>query len=393
LFRAPQTYYLHRDYLGSITQITDNSRNLVAEYSYDAWGQMRNPVNWQNYTLANPALPMSFGGRGYTGHEQLNQFGLINMNARLYDPLLARFLAPDPFVGSGMANDFNRYIYCKNNPLMFTDPSGKSWKSFWSDFGNAFVRDFKRTFGGVNGFEIGYNSNGGGFGNALRGGSSFGPSIGISNSGQITTGNSQGGIHQMQSVNLESKLQQSVSIAEYDAKVKYSNGMAIAYSFGSVFNSITTGFKNWTSKVETAGSMFMDWGTGLGEQTRTFKNDNVTDEMQDTPGVNKARDYFYNKYKDVTNLDGASLTKFRSGFFGPVGAYNVGFNPIQQFVGGFQVDIHSDGESLYFRIYNKTSVKSFPFEIGPEWEKFNFPTPGGNMYQYYFWKEPIKYNR
>ena len=83
---------------------------------------MRNPANWQVY--AQGSLPtMHFGARGYTGHEHLNDFGLINMNARLYDPLLGRFLAPDPFVGSGMANDFNRYVYCRNNPLMFSKTS------------------------------------------------------------------------------------------------------------------------------------------------------------------------------------------------------------------------------------------------------------------------------
>ena len=100
-----------------------DSANLAAEYSYDAWGRMRNLANWNVYsTTAQPTLLF---GRGYTGHEQLNQFGLINMNARLYDPLLARFLAPDPYVGSGMTNDFNRYLYARNNPMMYTDPSGK----------------------------------------------------------------------------------------------------------------------------------------------------------------------------------------------------------------------------------------------------------------------------
>ena len=80
---------------------------------------MRNPANWQVYAQGSqPTMP--YGGRGYTGHEQLNGFGIINMNARLYNPLLARFLAPDLLVGSGMTNDFNRYIYCQNNPLMFT---------------------------------------------------------------------------------------------------------------------------------------------------------------------------------------------------------------------------------------------------------------------------------
>jgi len=73
----------------------DNSGNLAAEYSYDAWGRMRNPANWQVYAQGSQPA-MLHGERGYTGHEQLNGFGLINMNARLYDPLLARSLAPEP---------------------------------------------------------------------------------------------------------------------------------------------------------------------------------------------------------------------------------------------------------------------------------------------------------
>jgi len=76
-----QTYYLHRDYLGSITQISNNNGNLAAEYSYDAWGRLRNPSNWQVYAQGTQPT-MLYGGRGYTGHEHLNQFGLINMNAR-----------------------------------------------------------------------------------------------------------------------------------------------------------------------------------------------------------------------------------------------------------------------------------------------------------------------
>jgi|GEM_PF-3457048 len=91
---------------------------------------MHNPANLQVYAQGSQPA-MSYGGRGYTGHEQLNGFGIINMNARLYDPLIARFLAPDPFVGSGMTNDCNRYVYYLNNPLMFTDKSVRSIKSFF----------------------------------------------------------------------------------------------------------------------------------------------------------------------------------------------------------------------------------------------------------------------
>ena len=67
-----------------------------------------------------------FGYRGYTGHEHLTEFGLINMNARLYDPILGRFLGIDPYVSTpDFAQGYNRYSYCLNNPLIYTDPSGE----------------------------------------------------------------------------------------------------------------------------------------------------------------------------------------------------------------------------------------------------------------------------
>ena len=89
-------YYICRDYLGSITHITNADGSLKAEYSYDAWGRLRNLVTQEAY--APGSEPVLFIGRGYTGHEHLPWFGLINMNARLYDPALGRFLSPDPYV-------------------------------------------------------------------------------------------------------------------------------------------------------------------------------------------------------------------------------------------------------------------------------------------------------
>ena len=53
-------------------------------------------------------------------------FGLINMNGRLYDPYLQRFLSPDPYVQfTGNTQNFNRYSYVLNNPFMYTDPDGE----------------------------------------------------------------------------------------------------------------------------------------------------------------------------------------------------------------------------------------------------------------------------
>ena len=59
------------------------------------------------------------------GHEMLNEFNLINMNGRVYDSVLGRFLSPDKYVQEGdNSQNYNSYSYCLNNPLKYADPSG-----------------------------------------------------------------------------------------------------------------------------------------------------------------------------------------------------------------------------------------------------------------------------
>mgnify|MGYP004559542351 CR=1 FL=1 len=119
-------YNIGRDYLGNITHIATSNGTLVAEYSYDPWGRLRDPETLEIYAAGEE--PELFLGRGFTGHEHMTWFGLINMNARLYDPLLGRFLSPDPYVQApDFTQNFNRYSYALNNPLKFTDDSGEFW--------------------------------------------------------------------------------------------------------------------------------------------------------------------------------------------------------------------------------------------------------------------------
>lgn len=120
---ATQEYlYLHRDYQGSIVAITDHSGNVVEKRLYDAWGDVLQIQDGQGNSLA----AFSILDRGYTGHEHLQSVGLINMNGRLYDPKLHRFIQPDNFVQDpSNTQNFNRYGYVLNNPLKYTDPSGE----------------------------------------------------------------------------------------------------------------------------------------------------------------------------------------------------------------------------------------------------------------------------
>ena len=118
------TYFLLKDHLGSILKVINAAGSTIEEHSYDAWGNHRLPSDWSLTDFSS-----TLGIRGYTGHEMLPHFQLINMNGRMYDPVIGRVLAPDNLVGDAFnAQAFNRYSYALNNPLKFIDPTGEKWK-------------------------------------------------------------------------------------------------------------------------------------------------------------------------------------------------------------------------------------------------------------------------
>ena len=136
---------LVRDHVGSIVALVGDGGKIVEENSYDAWGRMRDPDTHEVYLMDKvPGLTL---GRGYGSHEYLHRFGLVNMNARLYDPVLGRFASPDPYVQDPtLPQNFNRYSYCLNNPLLYCDQSGE-----WFGIDDLFIA--------AAGFVAGYLSN------------------------------------------------------------------------------------------------------------------------------------------------------------------------------------------------------------------------------------------
>jgi hypothetical protein len=145
---ADSTYYVDSDHLGSILALIRNNGSQAAEYSFDEWGRRRRPSNWSLYD----SIPdLGFTVRGYTGHEHYDQFGLIEMlsaegilsigaksrephdagNGRVYDPVIGRFLSPDPVIQApDFTQNYNGYSYCINNPFKYIDPTGFERKSY-----------------------------------------------------------------------------------------------------------------------------------------------------------------------------------------------------------------------------------------------------------------------
>lgn len=125
------TQYWHKDQLGSTVSVTDQVGAVTESMAYEPFGKRRN-INGLTDLLGT--LAPSATSRGFTGHEMMDEVGLVNMNGRIYDPATGRFLSADPIIQeSNLLQSYNRYSYVNNNPLFFTDPTGykKLWQKKW----------------------------------------------------------------------------------------------------------------------------------------------------------------------------------------------------------------------------------------------------------------------
>lgn len=235
-------YYAHADHLGSIVSLTDSAGVAVFKASYDAWGKQSISINTIGFY------------RGYTGHEHLPEFGLINMNGRMYDPVLGRFLSPDNYVqAADFSQSFNRYSYCINNPLKYSDPTGDL---FWIipniSFSPNGGLNFSITFGvGIPGAFGGTLTVGGGAGgfNASLGGfvGSFNAYVGYSKNGGFMAGAGLGfgGLPNGFNTNMTSMgvnyssnggLNFNISATQFDTHGNMSIDPSIGYSMAFYYN-------------------------------------------------------------------------------------------------------------------------------------------------------------
>jgi RHS repeat-associated protein len=128
-------HYLHRDYLGNLTEVTDADGVVEGRARYDAFGR-----------LLENTIPATITTRLYTGSIYDPATGLYKIGARWYDPVTALWLTPDaivPDVNNPIA--WNGYAFNYNNPVNFVDPSGHFVESALDAIGFGLsLRDFWR---------------------------------------------------------------------------------------------------------------------------------------------------------------------------------------------------------------------------------------------------------
>lgn len=116
---AHDELYLHKDNQGSTISISNSAGSVLQQFIYDPWGRQYSvSTNSLFTTYSNPGT-----SKGYTGHNMVNDFEVIHMGGRTYNPHLGRFMQADPFVQApGNLQNYNRYSYVLNNPMSYTDP-------------------------------------------------------------------------------------------------------------------------------------------------------------------------------------------------------------------------------------------------------------------------------
>ena len=129
-----ETYMFSKNLQGDVIGIYNESRQLVAKYSYNAFGEITAITDAGGNDISGNATHIAnINPFRYRGYYYDAETGFYYLESRYYDPVVGRFLNADGIIGSnGDIIGYNMFSYCSNNPVNCVDIEGYwSLKNAW----------------------------------------------------------------------------------------------------------------------------------------------------------------------------------------------------------------------------------------------------------------------
>ena len=110
------TYYYVLNLQGDVVKLVTASGDVVANYEYDAWGNILSQSGELAYI--NPLR--------YRGYYYDVETGFYYLQSRYYDPANRRFINADNYLSTDIEETVacNMFAYCLNNPVNYSDYTG-----------------------------------------------------------------------------------------------------------------------------------------------------------------------------------------------------------------------------------------------------------------------------
>ena len=148
MYYGGENYIFSKNLQGDVIGIYNENRQLVAKYSYNAYGEITAITDASgNDVSGNSAHIANINPFRYRGYYYDTETGFYYVSSRYYDPEIGRWINADGYVstGQGVLGN-NMFAYCGNNPVNRVDHTGQFWSGIW-EFAKTAFAEIGKTMG------------------------------------------------------------------------------------------------------------------------------------------------------------------------------------------------------------------------------------------------------
>ena len=118
-------YAFRKNLQGDVIAILDTSGNVVAQYTYDAWGRILSITDGNGNINTSSSFIGNVNPIRYREYYYDTETGWYYLHSRYYDPQVKRFINANTAIGAnGRFSGMNLFVYCNNNPVNYMDYGG-----------------------------------------------------------------------------------------------------------------------------------------------------------------------------------------------------------------------------------------------------------------------------